>query len=80
MIEFDRLETFGNRYVAVSFRTDNRGIWQCAINETGIEELKNEPSIQTLRKSDQKEVKDILLIVYIFTHGKPPEDLSDFNT
>lgn len=77
---FHRLEKYAfnipeGNYVVVSFETDHRGIWQCTWRETGIDEtaLTSEPPLHTLKKEEQKEVKEVGPIVFYLTHGEWPD-------
>lgn len=80
-----RLEDSGfniprGNYIIVSFETEYRGIWQCKWTEVGLEELDVEPSIETLKTKHEQAIREIGPIMFYFTHGLWPEDLSMYDT
>jgi hypothetical protein len=77
MAEFHRLEAYGydhkeGNFLNISFRTGYRGIWQCHVTESGIGEFTNEPSFQTLKSADRKDIKEISMVVFYLTHNEVP--------
>lgn len=74
---FHRLEDYGfgiprGNYVTVSFKTTNAGLWQCQWDETGINEIDQEPPLKVLRKSEQDEITEVGPYIFYMTHGELP--------
>jgi hypothetical protein len=77
MSMFHRLEKYGTNhidgdYICVSFETEHRGIWQCRWSESGMGEFPSEPPFESLRESEQAEIKEVGLIVFKLTHDNIP--------
>jgi hypothetical protein len=59
-------------FVVLSFDTDHRGIWQCRFSESGMGQFASEPPFESLKESEQKQVKREGMIIFIFTHSFAP--------
>lgn len=79
-IEARGVDGHGDKFVEVSFDTGYRGYWRCRCIEGDFVEIQTEPPFHSLKKDDQQEIKEVMPIIYYWTHGELPEDLSDFST
>lgn len=68
------------KYVTLLFETEYNGIWRCTWEKNGLKEWDQEPSFHFLLADEQKAIKQIGPIVFYFTHGVEPEDLSGYES
>lgn len=85
MAILESVEDFGHdacekKYVKVLFSTDYKGYYQYCCTERDFGRGREEPPLHSLKETDQKEIKRVSAIIYYFTHGELPEDLSVFDT
>jgi hypothetical protein len=63
--------------IDLAFRTEHRGIWQCAVRESGMTEFNNEPPFHSLKEEEQVYVLEVCLIIYYLTHNEINEDIAE---
>lgn len=80
-----RIERYGGNYpdgafVEASFKTNHRGYWQCRVTSDGMKQFASEPPFETLRASEQRQIKQTAAIIFYFTFGAWPEALNAFDS
>lgn len=73
-----RIEKYGRNHIEgefllLSFDTEYRGIWQCRWTMQGMDQLRDEPPLESLKQSEQDAIREIGLIVFTFTFGELPK-------
>jgi len=77
MVTFHDIEKYGidsegEPFVELSFKTEHRGIFQCGWDGE-LYQFSSEPPFNTLKGSEQKDIEEIAKFVFYITHGELSE-------